>query len=584
MEVIQGENKFTLQNFDKRIGTVILQRGKQYYEEGAVLDIEENQGRWTAEVEGSDIYTVTVSLKKDSEIIEYFCDCPYDGDICKHLVAVFYTLREEISNRIPVPKKPGKRNQFEDLLSMVNAEEYREFTRHYALINKDFKIAFEVFFADKDDRIDLGEKYRELIQKLVKKSSYRGFVDYRSSSGLAKEVSKLIDKGYEFMSEKNYRNAFVIAKSVLREMMQVVTACDDSNGLLSGTVFKSVELINSIAGHEYVPIDMKEHIFNFLQMELNDKIYFEYGDFGYNLFSVFKRLAIEFTKHKEFLDYIEIQLSKFNGQYDDYKRKFFKTAKIDFLKAIGRDDEAENLVQQNLDIEEVRQGEVNKAIDKKDFTLAKKLIADGIKIAEFKKHPGTVLKWEEEFLRIAVLENDLTLVREYCKRFALNRWFGKDYYEQWKETYSKEEWPVVIEEHINKIIQKVTKEQGKNRWYTLNSQLLEALDAIYIKEKYWDRLLALIKNESGLEKVMKYHTYLVQPYPAELLQLYLPGLELQGDEASDRGQYAHLVGVMKKIIKDIPAGEEQIITIAKNLKAKYPRRPAMVDELNKLLR
>lgn len=583
MKVIQGENKFTLQNFDKRIGAIILQRGKQYYDEGAVLDIEENQGSWTAEIEGSDIYTVSVSLKKDSEISEYFCDCPYDGDICKHLVAVFYTLREEISNRIPVPKKPGKKNQFEGLLSMVNADEYREFTRHYASINKDFKIAFEVFFADKDDRIDIGEKYRELIRKLVKKSSYRGFVDYRSSSGLAKEVSKLIDKGYEFMGKKNYRDAFAVAKSVLREMMQVVTACDDSNGLLSDTVFKSVELIDSVAGHEDVPVDMKEHIFGFLQTELNDKIYFEYGDFGYDLLSVFEDLAITFAKHKEFLDFIDAQLSKFNGQYVDYKRKFFKTKKIDFLKAIGREDEAGELVQQNLDIDEVRQGEVNKAIDKKDFITAKKLIADGIKIAEAKKHPGTVLKWEEELLHIAILENDLTLVREYCKRFALNRWFSKDYYEQWKETYSKEEWPAVIEEHINKTIQKITKEQEKKRWQSLNSQLLEALDGIYIKEKYWDRLFTLLKNETDLEKIMKYHNYFVKPYPDELLQLYLPALELQGDEASDRSQYAKLADTMKKIIKDIPSGQEQIIAIAKGLKIKYARRPAMIEELNKLL-
>lgn len=36
------------------------------------------------------------------------------------------------------------------------------------------------------------------------------------------------------------------------------------------------------------------------------------------------------------------------------------------------------------------------------------------------------------------------------------------------------------------------------------------------------------------------------------------------------------------ILADIPAGEDQIMALVKNLKIKYARRPAMIDELNKL--
>jgi hypothetical protein len=41
---------------------------------------------------------------------------------------------------------------------------------------------------------------------------------------------------------------------------------------------------------------------------------------------------------------------------------------------------------------------------------------------------------------------------------------------------------------------------------------------------------------------------------------------------------------MKKIIKEIPFGKEQIMAIAKSLKEKYPRKPAMIDELNELFK
>jgi hypothetical protein len=530
------------------------------------------------------LYNVSVSLKSEQEISEYFCDCPYDGDICKHLVAFFYSMREEIKKQKQEPKKGAKKNQFEDLLTKINANEYREFIKGYAAKNKDFRIALELFFADKDDRIDVGEKYTDLIRKLIKKYADRGFIDYRSSSGLANEVGKLISKGYELSHQKNYRDAFAIARSVLKEMMEALTCCDDSSGSMGGTVINAIELIDDMAKSEDVPIDMKEHIFGFLQTELNNKLYFDYGDFGYDLFGVFEALAIQLNKSKEFLDFIEAILPKLTGEYDTYRIKFFKTERISFLEAIGREDEAEALIQQNLDIESIRQGEINKAIDKTDFAKAKKLVNDGIRIAEAMQHPGTVTKWEKELLRIAVLENDVPLVRYYCKQFAFGRWgIDSEYYNKLRATYSKEEWLAIIEDHINETIQRLTRDK-KDKWSSLNSQLLEALNVIYIEEKYWGRLFALVKNEDSLGKILQFHSYLVAHYPDELLELYLPALALQGDKASDRSQYANLVGTMKKIIKDIPFGKEQIIALAKNLKEKYPRRPAMIDELNGLLK
>jgi len=585
VKIIEGKNKFTIQNFDKWVGKTILQRGEQYYSDGAILDLEENDGNWTAEVEGSEAYSVTISLKNDKEISEYFCDCPFDGDICKHLVAVFFAIREEIKARVHIPKKAKKKNLFEDLLTKIDAEEYSNFIKHYAVKNKDFKTAFEIFFADKDDRIDIGKKYTDLIKKLVKKYANRGFVDYRSSSGLSNEVSRLLDKGYELAHKKNYMDAFAIATSVLREMMNVLTCCDDSNGSLSGTTFNAIELINTIAHVEHLALDMKEHIFGVLLKEINNSDYFGYGDMGYEMFSVFENLAIQLNKEKIFIDFIDKQLIKLTGTYDNYRRNFFNTKKISFLKILGKQDEAEELIQQNLDIESVRQEEVNKAIAKKDFAAAKTLIRDGIKIAEDKSHPGTVFNWEKELLRIAVLENDLPLVQSYYKKFAFNRsGIDRNYYNLWKETHKKDEWIVIIENLINETTQRITKEHRDSRRFPLSARLLQALAPFYIEEKYWDRLFTLVKNDGDMERILKYHNYLMHQYPSELLQVYLPALEVLGDNSSDRSQYVNLVRLMVQLINDIPEGKEPIIAVAQKLKLKYPRRPAMVEELNRLLK
>nr|WP_256484221.1 SWIM zinc finger family protein [Mucilaginibacter flavidus] len=563
----------------------MLNKGVQYFANGAVLEIEENDGEWTAEVEGTEDYSVEVSVKKDNEITKYFCDCPYDGDICKHVVAVLYAIREEIIYRPVITKKSRAKNPFDDLLTKITAAEYASFVKDYAKKNKDFKTALEIFFAEKDDRADVGQKYTDLVRKLVKKYSDHGYVDYRSSSGLANEIDKLIGKANELVHKRNYLDAFTIANVALNEMQEVLASADDSNGSLGGTVYDIVELIDSIVTGDEIAYDLKEHIFSVLYKEFTSNKYFDHSDSGYNLFSLFENLAIELKKEQMYLDFIDSQVQKLTGNHDDYERNFYRTQKIDFLKALGRTEEVEELVQKNLDIKEVRQEEVDKAIDRKDFEHAKKLIAGGILIAEKQKHPGTVSQWEEQLLRIAILENDIALTRHYYRKFALeSHWLNSIYYDKWKATYSKEEWKVIIDELIDETIKRVTKAHANDSWMPLSAHLLTAVSPFYIQEKYWDKLFALVKNENRLDRILPYHKYLVHQYADELVPIYLPGLELKGDNASDRSQYATLVKLMEDLITDMPAGKDQILATAQKLRTKYPRRPAMVEELNRLLK
>ena len=85
-----------LKNFQQEISPLILQRGKDYYNEGAVNNLEEEGGLWTANVEGSEIYSVEVELSDHNEIESYLCNYPHDADVCKHIVAVFYELKDQL--------------------------------------------------------------------------------------------------------------------------------------------------------------------------------------------------------------------------------------------------------------------------------------------------------------------------------------------------------------------------------------------------------------------------------------------------------------------------------------------------------
>lgn len=93
----------------------------------------------------------------------------------------------------------------------------------------------------------------------------------------------------------------------------------------------------------------------------------------------------------------------------------------------------------------------------------------------------------------------------------------------------------------------------------------------------------LVSKENNVETVLQYHDHLSKQYPLELMAIYLPAFERKGDKADSRKAYADLAYKMKMVLKDIPAGKGKMMALAQRLRQKYPRRPAMIDELNKIL-
>lgn len=72
-----------LGNFKQAVDSRILQRGRQYFRAGHVIDLEEiDDGVWSAQVEGTEVYEVSVERDAQGEL-SWECTCPYDwGPVC----------------------------------------------------------------------------------------------------------------------------------------------------------------------------------------------------------------------------------------------------------------------------------------------------------------------------------------------------------------------------------------------------------------------------------------------------------------------------------------------------------------------
>ena len=101
---------FTLNTFKKEINKTILKRGRDYFRDDHITELEEvEQGSWSAKIQGSDEYDVHI-IQDNLQVLSCRCNCLYDGGlICKHIAAVLYAIEDSFPEYFD--KKPRKTNQ-----------------------------------------------------------------------------------------------------------------------------------------------------------------------------------------------------------------------------------------------------------------------------------------------------------------------------------------------------------------------------------------------------------------------------------------------------------------------------------------
>ncbi|MEB3356571.1 MAG: SWIM zinc finger family protein [Synechococcales bacterium] len=99
----------------------VYERGEDYYDSEAIATLSLAPHQITAKVQGGHgLYRVTVSDR--SGRLETHCTCPYDGNVCKHIVAVLLQyLRDE--DPLPAPETEGDPDALAQTLTALSHEE-----------------------------------------------------------------------------------------------------------------------------------------------------------------------------------------------------------------------------------------------------------------------------------------------------------------------------------------------------------------------------------------------------------------------------------------------------------------------------
>lgn len=400
----------TISNFEKYVLPQILMRGEDYYESDAVLEIEEESpGEWIATVCGTENYEVTVSME-GNEIIAWECDCPYDGNICKHVVATLLAIRDsrnkvarflsakEVDSQVSIPEKNAAKmvmdEEVEQILLFAEPDKLSDFVLKYASSHSDFKSALLETFLPKKPVAKLSVDYQMEIEKCFnsayKNGSKRGRyyepeIDWDEVSG---KVDGYLAKATLLLQRQDLEEAATIALQILRSIgnnyIEEYFLYNDDDIDFEISCEDAGDLLLEIVKHSGASQVLKENILNEATKISKMVTYREYE--LYDMDELVQQIMLSVQSKEEAL----LSINHFIEERKEH-RELYKLVlrKVEILEELGKRVEAETTLSEFLYLPEIRRRETKKLLDGKCYEKAISMLNEGIVIAEKAGEYGT---------------------------------------------------------------------------------------------------------------------------------------------------------------------------------------------------
>jgi uncharacterized Zn finger protein len=567
----------TLNNFKTVINPTIINRGEEYFQRGYVNDLDEiDDDLWSAVVNGSDIYSVKIKLGKN-KITEMSCDCPYDlGPVCKHEVAALFAIKEKLADGTVTPKKPGKNkkkverktvaDQINEILANASSDELKEIVCEYAFEDIEFRNVLLTRFIPKKDAESNKHLYRRIIKESLRSGMDRhGFIDYWSGARATKGINELLSQADDMLKTGQLEQAVLIYQTAIEETFLALQHADDSNGDFGDIIRWSFEKLEEVAYKTHENPFRKNLMDYCFEQSLSDT-YEGWSDWQWDFIRIASRLAQK-DETEIILNKVDELLEKekaSNKIYDKYDQEEAVRIKLDVIKRHRGNAEAMEFMNENLEYTPMRRSAIEIAINNKNYSLAKNLAGDGIKLDTKRGWPGLVNEWAEQLYEIAKKERNIDDIRKYASYLFLEG-RGFEYYDRLKKTYSSDEWKTEVDNLIRQL------EGARSGCYSTYAE-------IYIREKRWDDLLSLVKKNISPQIIDTYHKYLEKYFPDELILLYEQAVKKMLEQTTGRGVYQDACLYLRRMKK--LGAEDKVQLIIKELREAYKNRRALLEELD----
>lgn len=575
-------------NWQKLFASHILERGYDYYCDGAVENIEIGRDDIRADVVGTEDYEVEISLN-DGKVTDMYCSCPYaaGGNNCKHMAAVLYEWTADIMDE----DEPEDTDN-EDMDNDADAESMDlfepavtvcDYKKKSAAVEKlvtsaerDIVQAFLVSVLAEDKKLLLRfrnmvnkcatnedvEDYFEQIDEIADRYLGRDhFINYYQAYDFMLELEEIIDKDVRRMIDNGSNiSAFHVMNHIFVLLGNV--DMDDSGGetsMLAEQIYQLwLELLVKVNAQD------KRKMFIWFTTHMDGSV-IDY------LEEYIEQIIMEEFKEPEYeqdkLSFMEEMIEKAEKKDSGWSRDYAVGKwTVTYLKTLEEknapEDQLEEICKKYWNNSGVRRYYIDRYFEKKEYDRVLQVLDESIELD--KAYRGQVLEYIQKKKEIYRLQGNKSAYIEQLWKLVLEQSAGDlDIYKELKAQYSEKEWLIKREELFKKL--------------PPNAHI----DRLYKEEKLYDRLLAYVLKSSGLYAVQSYENVLKKEYPKQILSKYQGEVNKMASCTGNRKHYADLVALLRRM-KRIKGGSEIVETIVEEWKIKYRNRPAMMDELSKL--
>lgn len=560
-------------DFEKYVDDKILSRGMSYFKNGQVTYCEElSPGVFEAVVEGTEDYEIRLTVRKN-KLKEFSCTCPYDyGNICKHIVAVLYYIKneEDAVKRPDSKKEPGRKpaaskrktvtEQIDEMLGSLSHNDLKSFIKEQCINDPAFRRSFRSGFLYKSSA-ESPDKYREQVKNILRSAKDKDrFINWSRAGMVGKAVHAMLNIAMKHGETGNWLSACHICFPVAEEMVKALDFADDSNGDVGGNIETAFEILYSVATTQ-IPEEIRVYLLDQVLRDYKKNIFA-----GWDWHTYLLDIAVQLATTEKEAGIVTTLLhahprSEFEGEQ-------MTKLEYDLILKMKGHGEAEKFASQNLNTPDLRRKALEKALKDKNFEKAKSLAHDGIRNDSDTK-PGLALEWYDWLLRTAMAEKDKPHVIEYARHLFIDGFRKEqDYYGILKQNTDPSDWTGYVEGLIDEI-------RRKSRWVNM-----DVIGKIYIAEQWWDRLLKLVSETKHLPYIQHYEQYLAAGYSAELAEFYEKGITDFLKKNIGRNHYKEACRYMRRMIK--LGARSRVENLIAALRKEYPQRTAMMEELNRL--
>ncbi|RYM33005.1 hypothetical protein ERX46_13215 [Brumimicrobium glaciale] len=457
-------------------------------------------------------------------------------------------------------EKQNTEEQLKEVIEKATHKELIKFIEVQCGVNEQFKNLFLSSFAHLNDN-QSKEFYNQQIRLVLESVMDRhDFIGWYQMKYLLRGIDPIVAISENQFKNENYKVAINICSALLEEMTEAIQFSDDSGGDIGGIIENAYQMLLDISTKN-ISADLKKELFDYCIFTFNKGL-FKGWSWHIGMLTIAYNLIDSITD-------IDIILNCLDTMQDKYERKNAQNFKLEILEKHKGKEEVQNFIELHIDNPTIRKDEIEKAVENQDFNRAKQLLLDGIKFDQ-EDRPGLVNEWYDLLLKIAQFQNDKSKLIEYARYLFINSFKPKvDYYEILKQNVAKKEWKELLEDLISEI-------SPKKSW-----NYSEKVRSIFIKEQWWDRLFLMLKENLSLENIANNEEYLSKDYNEELIKLYKERISSYLERFEGRNNYKTACSYLKRMKK--LSDLEGFIAFVNSIKTTYPKRKALLDELNKLV-